>query len=124
MSLHSRLQSGSVALLLLLAACSGAGNPDALIAKAQTAIAKQDLKTAEIHLKNLLQNHPEHAQGRMMLARLSVAAQDERSAAKEWQRALDAGADPEMVLPELLSSLYGTANLTELLAAAARYPVK
>ncbi|MFZ9407591.1 MAG: XrtA/PEP-CTERM system TPR-repeat protein PrsT [Burkholderiaceae bacterium] len=118
------LQIGCFALALLLGACSGTGDPEALLAKAQTAITKEDLKAAEIHLKNLLQSRPEHAEGRAMLARLHVLARDERSAAKEWQRAIDAGADPEQLVPELLSSLYGSANYTEVHAAAERHPVK
>jgi len=115
--------AGAISAALFLIACSG-GNSEALLAKAQTALDQEDRKSAEIHLKNLLQSDPQHVKGRMLLAQLHVQARDERSAAKEWQRALDAGADVETVLPQLLASLHGSANFTDLIAAADRYPVK
>ncbi|MFN5510934.1 MAG: tetratricopeptide repeat protein, partial [Burkholderiales bacterium] len=115
--------AGAISAALFLIACSG-GNSEALLAKAQTALDQEDRKSAEIHLKNLLQSDPQHVKGRMLLAQLHMQARDERSAAKEWQRALDAGADVETVLPKLLASLHGSANFKDMIAAADRYPVK
>jgi len=109
--------------ILALTGCSG-NSSDTLLAKAQAALAKEERKTAEIHLKNLLQSDPQNKEGRMLLAELHVQARDERSAAKEWQRALDAGADVELVLPKLLASLHGSGRYQELLSSAERYPVR
>jgi len=109
--------------IFALAGCTG-DTPEALLSKAQSALAKEERKTAEIHLKNLLQADPQNRQGRMMLAELHVFARDDRSAAKEWQRALDAGADADVVVPKLLASLHGSSRFTEVHAVADRYPLK
>lgn len=109
--------------ILAFTSCSG-DNPEALLRKAQAALLKEDRKTAEIHLKNLLQSDPSNAQGRVMLAELHVRARDERAAAKEWQRALEVGADIEVVLPQWLASLHGAGRFAELLSVAERHPVQ
>ncbi|MCX7203474.1 MAG: hypothetical protein NTV17_14750, partial [Burkholderiales bacterium] len=66
----------------LMSAC-GARSTDALLDQAKTALSKQDIKTAEIHLKNLLQQQPDNPDARIMLAEVHRANRDERSAEKE-----------------------------------------
>jgi putative PEP-CTERM system TPR-repeat lipoprotein len=118
----SRLASVSV-LTLMLSACIGQDSPDALLAKASRALEQSDRKAAEIHLKNLLQNAPEHVQGRQLLARMYILARNERAAIDEWRRALKAGADPEQVVPELLASLSATGQNDAMLEVIQKYPL-
>lgn len=114
----------AAALALALSACIGKDSPDALLSKASKALDEYDRKTAEIHLKNLLQSEPDHAQGRQLLARVYVQARDDRSAVGEWRRALDAGADPDQAVPGLLSSLFGAGQSDAIAAVIEKYPLK
>jgi putative PEP-CTERM system TPR-repeat lipoprotein len=112
------------ALTLALSACVGKDSPEALLGKASKAIDEYDRKTAEIHLKNLLQTDPEHAQGRMLLARVYAQSRDERAAVGEWRRALEAGADPDQIVPGLLASLFGSGQSDAMDAVIEKYPLK
>ena len=50
------------ALALALAGCSSQNDPAALVASAKAALAKSDLPTATIQLKNALQKAPDNAE--------------------------------------------------------------
>ena len=104
----------------LMSAC-GARSTDALLDQAKTAMSKQDNKTAEIHLKNLLQQQPDNPEARVMLAEVHRANRDERSAEKEWRRALELGVAPDRALPGLMESLVSMGEGKAALDAAAKY---
>ena len=101
-----------------LGACSSTEKPEALLAKAQASIAASDPKAAEIHLKNLLQLDEKNAEARYLLAGIHLAANDPRSAEKEFRRARDLGFDRVKVMPPLLESLYQLGQYKEVVAEA------
>ena len=119
--LASRLSAIAICATLL-SACSGQG-PDKLLEQARTAIDKSDSKTAEIHLKNLLQQQPENSEARVLLASVHSANRDEVSAEKEWRRALESGISPDRALPGLMASLVNSGRAKEALEAAAKYTI-
>jgi putative PEP-CTERM system TPR-repeat lipoprotein len=110
------------ALVLSLSGCLGSDSPEALLRKAEESLAKYDRKTAEIHLKNILQNQAEHPGARLALARVYVQARDERSAVREWRRALEAGAKPDDALPGLLASLFASGEFDAIDEALKSFP--
>ena len=106
----------------LLSAC-GAQGPEKLLEQAKTALSKSDNKTAEIHLKNLLQQQPDNSEARLLLAGLHSANRDEVSAEKEWRRALESGMSADRALPGLMASLVNSGRAKEALEAAENYKV-
>jgi putative PEP-CTERM system TPR-repeat lipoprotein len=76
------------ALTLALAAC-GRNDPAALIESARTALAKADIATATIQLKNALQKAPDNAEARFLLARTLLQAGDARGAETEVRKAIE-----------------------------------
>jgi cellulose synthase operon protein C len=122
----TRLGRTGAALLLaaVLAGCSGE-DPKALLQAGRDALAKQDPKTAVIHIKNALLRDPALPDARVLLGRALLAAQDPVGAALELNKALDAQAPKEQVLPLLaramllsgeyqkLTSVYSEVTLAE-----------
>lgn len=92
---------------LSFSACSGNETPDALLAKAQESIRASDPRSAEIHLKNLLQQDEKNAQARFLLGQLYLQGNDLRAAEKELRRAQDLGYDPKQATPALLETMLG-----------------
>jgi putative PEP-CTERM system TPR-repeat lipoprotein len=78
----------AIAAAASLAACGD--SPDRLLARAQQAVAANEPRAAEIHLKNLLQQQ-ERADARLLLGQIHASSGDWRSAAKEFEHALAAG---------------------------------
>lgn len=111
-----------VAATLPLAAC-GPERPDKLMDKARAAIAQGEPRTAEIHLKNLLQQRPDDVEARLLLAGVHSSRRDARSAEKEWQRALELGAAPDRALPGLLEARVTIGDAKGALDAAGRHAV-
>jgi len=101
---------------LAFSACSGTEKPEELLAKAQSSIAAADPKSAEIHLKNLLQQDANNAEARFLLAGLYRSANDHRSAEKEYRRARDLGIAAEKVMPPMLDSMYRLGLYKEVVA--------
>ena len=93
-------------LLLFLVAC-GQATPDQLLSDAKAAMAAGEIRTAEIHLKNLLQQQPDNADARLMLGQVSLEQGDFPTAEQTLKRALESGADPAAVQLPLLRSLAG-----------------
>lgn len=57
-----------------------------------------DLRTSTIHLKNILKEAPDHLPARILLGRIHLIVGDGESAEKELRRALELGAEPNLVL--------------------------
>src|SRR4029453_12798517 len=89
---------------LMLATGCGAQTPDQLVAEAKQAIAAGEFRTADIHLKNLLQQQPDNADGRLLLGEVSLALGDPAAAEQNLRRALDLGGDPSGIQLPLLRS--------------------
>ena len=76
-----------------------ASSADDYVGEASAFIAKGEVKSAVIQLKNALQSDPSHVQARLMLASLYLGTGEGAAAAKEFRRARDLGAPGEEWLP-------------------------
>jgi putative PEP-CTERM system TPR-repeat lipoprotein len=106
--------------LALAAACRP--SPDELLADARTAFAAGEARTAEIHLKDLLQQEPDNAAARLLLGQVSAAAGDFAAAEQSLRRALALGADAQSVQLPLVQSLVGQGKFQDALAQLAAGP--
>ena len=101
-----------------------------MLAKARAHFAKNEASAATIEIKNLLQKNPRSAEARFMLGSLFNDAGQPADAEAELVRALEAGHDPDQVLPmlartlleqkkhKLLTEAYGSRELKDNEAAA------
>lgn len=81
----------AVSLLMTgLVACSS--SPADLLEEAQSALQAGEVRTAEIHLKNLLRDDPENVEARLLLGRIMVALGDGIGAESNLRRAEELGA--------------------------------
>lgn len=103
------------ACLSVTVACSPP-TPEKLLSDARAAIATGELRTAEIHLKNLLQQRPDDATARVLLGEVSLRSGDLLAAEQNLRRALDLGAAGTAVQLPLLRSLVGQLKFKEALA--------
>jgi putative PEP-CTERM system TPR-repeat lipoprotein len=97
----ARLRAGILAVAVALAAGCGKDSPEKLVSSARDLIAKGDNKSAEIHLKNALQQQPELGEARYLLGLTLMTAGDYASAEKEFRRALEFKYPPGAVYPRL-----------------------
>jgi cellulose synthase operon protein C len=102
------------AIALGTAACKGGESPEALLASAKTALEKSDPKTAEIHLKNVLQKQ-DSAEARSMLGKLYSETGDFQSSEKELRRAIEMGASRDQFVPSLLEAMYQSGSYQKLI---------
>lgn len=109
---------GASLVALSFSACSGNESPETLLIKAQASIRDADPRSAEIHLKNLLQQDETNAEARYLLGELYLRANDLRSAEKELRRARDLGYDPKQVTPALFETLLGLGETRALVEQA------
>jgi cellulose synthase operon protein C len=104
-----------LAWLALGAACS-ARTSDELLADARTAIAAGEMRTAEIHLKNLLQSDADNVTARVLLGEVSLVSGDLAGAEQNLRRALGLGADASRVQLPLVKALVGQGKFDEAVA--------
>lgn len=107
-----------VALAFMGAACSGPTSEE-LLADARTAIAGGELRTAEIHLKNLLQDAPDNGTARALLGEVLFGIGDLAGAEQNLRRALAVGGDVASVRLSLVRTLVGQRKFEEALAQLA-----
>ena len=93
-----------VTTALLLASCSG-DNPEKMIASAKAYLAKKEIRSATIELRNALQKAPENGEARFLFGSTMLQAGDPVSAEKELRRALEYGYSPDAVYPLLARAL-------------------
>lgn len=101
-------------LLLALSACTADG-PEELRTKAAAAIAANDGRTAEIHLKNLLQKEGKDAEARLQLANIYMARGNWPSAEKELRRAREFGMPTDRIAVQLIEAMAFTSEPGEIL---------
>ncbi len=83
------------ASIVLLAACGSVGlTEDERFERAQAHERSGDLRSADIELRNLLQQNPNHAEGRLALAMVALERGDLSTARMELERAQSLGLDP------------------------------
>lgn len=89
--------------LLLLAAASGAwvlSHPADPVASAKQRMARQDMRGAELYLRQAVREHPQDALAAFLLGRVDLATDQPEAAELEFRRARDHGYDPAaIVLP-------------------------
>jgi len=103
----ARLRMATVATAIALAslsACAAKDSPEALLDKARQSIAADEPRTAEIHLKNLLQQS-DNGEARYLLGSLAESGGDVATAEKEYRRAFELGYSRDRTLPALMRSL-------------------
>ncbi len=103
-----------IGTVISLSACGD--NPDKLVASAQAAYDKRDFNTATIQLKNALQANPQHAQARLLFARILMAQNDFVGAEREFRKALEDGAKPDTVDPLLIATLVNQGKADKAIA--------
>ncbi|MEZ5730103.1 MAG: PEP-CTERM system TPR-repeat protein PrsT [Burkholderiaceae bacterium] len=91
----------AVAATMVLAACARQDPPEVMFEKARAAFAAKDMRSAEIHLKNLLLVQ-DGADAREMLAKVYRQGGDLRAAESELRRALGQGAPAARIYPQLI----------------------
>ena len=99
---------------LLLTGCGD--SPEKMIASAKTYLAKKELRSAAIQLRNALQKTPENAEARFLYGTTLLDAGDPVSAEKEFRRALEYGYSPDAVYPLLARTLLEEGEPDKLIA--------
>src|SRR6476659_1549372 len=91
-------------LVLTLVGCSR-NDPTALIGSAKSYLAKGDYPAAIIELKTTLQQAPENAEARFLLAKSLLESGDPTGAETEARKALSLGFAPDEVYPLLARAM-------------------
>lgn len=104
-----------VPLLVALAACGARMTAEERMDEARIQLANDDAATAAIHLRNVLQQDPSNVEARVLLADASFRTGDFDSAAKEYLRAVDLGAEPDALRLRLVESLVRAGGVAEAL---------
>ena len=106
------------AFAMLLAGCGGE-SPAQMVASAKAYIAKNELRSAAIQLRNALQKEPENAEARYLYGTTLLDAEDPVSAEKEFRRALEYGYSPDAVYPRLARAMLDQGNPEKLISEMA-----
>ena len=102
-------------LMILLAGCYG-GSEKNSVDQARAALDKGDTKSASIHLKNALQDHPESAQARFLFGKLLLASGDLRAAEIELRKAQELKHPINEVAPALASILSARREFAQVIS--------
>ena len=110
------------AWLAAAAGCSAPTPPDALLVEAREAIAVGDSRTAQIHLRNALQQDPNHAPARALFGEVLLAAGDAAGAEHNLRRAAELGGDATALHSPLLRALLAQGKFRAVLDEIAHGP--
>ena len=83
----------TLVLMLSLGACGARLTAEERIDLARSQLAEGNAADAAIHLRNVLQDDPSNVPARVLLAESALQVGDLETAVKEYQRALDLGAE-------------------------------
>ena len=89
----ARVALGGLLAALLLAGCGLSQDPARRIEKAREYRADGELQSALIELKNVLKDDPANVEARTLLGEVSLESGDPTSAIKEFEKAVELGAD-------------------------------
>src|SRR4051812_33210948 len=114
---RSALTRALVIAVLLFAGCAqrGEDDPRQLMASAKQERDAGNHRAAIIHLKNLLQKFPQHAEARYVLGSIYLEAGDAVGAQSELRRAIDLGYERTKALPALGQSLLMSGDFQKVL---------
>jgi cellulose synthase operon protein C len=117
-SIRNHLARRGVAVSLLIAlavsACSGE-KPETMLKSAREYMSKNDLKAAEIQVKNALQANPDLAEARYILGVALLSRGDAIGAETELRRALALKYPDEKVVPALAQALLAQGKVKSLI---------
>jgi putative PEP-CTERM system TPR-repeat lipoprotein len=102
-------------LLLLFVSFSGHGQSTDNYEKALQTYNTEEFSEAFIHIKNALQDNPSHLASRMLLGKILVKLGNTDVAIEELNRALDAGADVNLVYLPLAAAYYQDKDYQQLI---------
>ena len=103
---QATLAAITLACAVVLAGCSDP-TPDELLVSARSHLAKNEVESARLELKTLLQSQPDSAEARFLLGQVMLDTGDLAGAEAELRRALEAGHPEATVLPLLARSMVG-----------------
>jgi putative PEP-CTERM system TPR-repeat lipoprotein len=104
----------AVAVCLALAACGQKSTED-LLAEAKKAVTADDLKAAQIHLKNALSQDPSNGEVRFLLGEVLLDAGDPVNALVELEKAEQAQFDPNRLAPVQAKAMLQIRKIKELI---------
>ncbi len=107
-----------VAALAVVSGCDFAADNATRVAQAEQALEREDYREAVIELKNVLRSDPSNIEARVLLGRVSLAAGDPASAAKELQRARELGAEARDYVVPLARALLGVGRFDDVMEFA------
>lgn len=115
MSSNSRhaLCACAAAITFLFTGCGL--NEESGLARVKTAISTRESAAAVVEIKSFLQKHPKSAEGRFLLAQHLMAQDDHVAALAEFQRALEGGHPPQLVVPPMARAMLRSGDLTRLI---------
>ncbi|NNM20523.1 MAG: PEP-CTERM system TPR-repeat protein PrsT [Gammaproteobacteria bacterium] len=93
-------------MTVVLVTCITACADDATrLQRAKEQLAESNYRAATIDLKNILQGNPEHTEARVLLGEIALRNGDTAGAIKEFRRAREAGASPDIYAVNLARAL-------------------
>ena len=118
--LRRGLAAVAVACALAVAGCGPKNDPAALVESAKASLAKADVATATIQLKNALQQAPDHAEARFLLARALLQSGDAAGAETELRKAIDLHYPAEKAYPVMARALLARGEYQKTIALSDR----
>ena len=103
----------SIAALILISACGG-NNPELLLKSAYEFLSKNDAKSAEIQIKNVLQTNPDLPEARYVYGLALLSNGKPGAAEVEFRKALLLNYSVDLVIPRLASSLLAQGQYNKL----------
>jgi predicted Zn-dependent protease len=121
-SIPSRLRLVCLLAFVLAASACSAPTPEKLLADARAAVTAGEPRTAEIHLKNLLQRSPDNAEARALLGSVLLAEGQLAAAEDSLRRARQLGSDPVALRVPLATVLVEQSKFDAALEVLAQQP--
>ena len=117
--MRARFSLVSLISLLIVSGVSGCDRTTAQehLERANGYVAKNEVRSVIIELKNALQKDPNLAAARLALGEVDLKIGDFASAEKELEKALDLGIDRNQVMPPLLEAKLESGRFQEVLGA-------
>ena len=110
-----RTGRGAAALALAVLLAPGLAQARDYMDEAKKALARGDVRAAQIELRNLVRDNPDNANAHFSLAQVDLNLGEFAQAEKEAQLARDKGFDPHQVIPVLAQSYLAQRRFNDVL---------
>ncbi|MEL6447888.1 MAG: XrtA/PEP-CTERM system TPR-repeat protein PrsT [Pseudomonadota bacterium] len=117
-----RLASFALAAFAALITACGGLSADEKLAEAQRAFEANDLRTASVTVRSLLQDEPDNAEARLLFGRVALKSGDIDTAASELNRARDLGISDPLLIESLAEVFLRQTRATDAQALLAGIP--